>query len=121
MNKLKHIFLITLLGLVLFSCQDDEDQTFNAPVISDFEFGEGSSHSSEPVAYRGGDLHMEANIQAEVNVTSITVTIHGHDLEVGEGETEWDFSQTYTDDKYMVKNPTFHEHIDIPATAPVGE
>ncbi|MBD8488238.1 DUF4625 domain-containing protein [Echinicola sp. CAU 1574] len=121
MNKLKHVFLISLLGMALFSCQDDEDQTFDAPVISSFEFGEGGSHSTDGTAYRGSDLHMEAEILAQATVASITVSIHGHDIEVGEGETEWDFSETFTDEKYMVKNPTFHEHIDIPATAPAGE
>lgn len=121
MNKLKHAFLLSLVGLALFSCQDDDDMEFDAPAISNFEFGEGGTHSTEGTAYRGSDLHMEAVILAEATVASITVTIHGHDLEVGEGETEWDFSQTYKDEKYLVKNPTFHEHIDIPATAPAGE
>lgn len=121
MNKLKHAFLLSLVGLVLFSCQDDDDIEFDAPTISNFEFGEGGTHSTEGSAYRGSDLHMEALILAEATVASITVSIHGHDLEVGEGETEWDFSQSYTDDKYLVKNPTFHEHIDIPASAPAGE
>lgn len=121
MNKLRHALLIPILGLALFSCQDDDDVNFKAPVISGFEFGEGGTHSTDGTAYRGTDLHMEAEIMAEANVASITVTIHGHDLEVGEGEEEWDFSQTYTDEKYLVRNPTFHEHIDIPANAPSGE
>ncbi|MBN7811827.1 DUF4625 domain-containing protein [Algoriphagus sp. H41] len=121
MKHLRHALLISLMALALFSCKDDEDVTFDAPVISGFEFGEGGTHSTEGSAYRGSDLHLEAEILAEATVASITVTIHGHDLPVGEGEEEWDFSQTYTDDKYLVKNPTFHEHIDIPANAPAGE
>lgn len=121
LNKLRHAFLLSLLAWVLFSCQDDEDQTFDAPVISSFEFGEGGSHATDGTAYRGDDLHMEAEILAEANIASIKVTIHGHDLEVAEDETEWDYSETFTNEKYLVKNPTFHEHIDIPATAPEGE
>lgn len=121
MNKLRHAFLLPILAIALFSCHEDEDETISAPEIASFEFGEGSTHATEPVAYRGSDLHMEANILAEANVASITVTIHAHELQIGEGETEWDFSQTFTDPKYQVKNPTFHEHIDIPATVPVGE
>lgn len=121
MNKLKHLLLITLLGAVLFSCQDDEDPTLEAPIISEFHFGDGGSHSTDGNAYRGTDLHLEAVIMAQANVSSITLTIHGHDLTVGEGETEWDYSETFTDSKYMVRNPVFHEHLDIPATAPQGE
>lgn len=121
MKKLKHALLLPILGLALFSCQEDEDVNFDAPAISGFEFGKGGTHSTDGTAFRGSDLHLEAEILAEATVASITVTIHGHDLEVGEGEEEWDFSQTFTDEKYRVKNPTFHEHIDIPSTAPVGE
>lgn len=121
MNKLKHTLLIPILGFALFSCQDDEDVNFNAPVISGFQFGEGGTHSTDGTAYRGSDLHLEAEILAEATVASITLTIHGQDLVVGEGEEEWDFSETYTDEKYLVKNPTFHEHVDIPANAPAGE
>ncbi|WP_339926388.1 DUF4625 domain-containing protein [uncultured Cyclobacterium sp.] len=121
MKTLRQAFLIPLLALAMFSCQEDEDMTFDPATISGFEMGEGSSHSTEPVAYRGTDLHMEATIIANANVASITVSIHAHDLEVGEGETEWDFEKVYTDPKYLVKNPAFHEHIDIPATAPAGE
>ena len=121
MKKLRHAFLISILGLALFSCQDDEDVNFDAPVISGFEFGKGGTNETDGTAFRGSDLHLEAEIMAEATVASITVKIHGHDLEVGEGEEEWDFSQIYTDDKYLVNNPVFHEHIDIPANAPAGE
>lgn len=121
MRRLRQAFLIPLLALALFACQEEEDITFDPPVVSTFEMGEGSSHSTEPVAYRGMDLHMEATILAYANVESIKVSIHAHDLEVGEGEVEWDFEEVYTDAKYLVKKPEFHEHIDIPATAPAGE
>lgn len=121
MNRLRQTLLLSFMVLTLFSCQDDEDITFDPPVVSTFEMGEGSTHSTDPVAYRGKDLHMEATILAYANVESITVSIHAHDLEVGEGEVEWDFEEVYTDAKYLVKNPEFHEHIDIPATAPAGE
>ena len=121
MNKLRHALLIPIFGLALFSCQDEEDVNFDAPVISGFEFGEGGTHATDGTAYRGSDLHLEAEILAEATVASITLSIHGHDLEVVEGEEEWDFSQTYTDEKYLVRNPTFHEHVDIPVNAPAGE
>ena len=119
MNKLKHALLIPILGLALFSCQEDPELA--APVISRFMFGEGSTHGTDATAYRGSDLHLEAEIMADAMVSSIILTIHGHDLEVGDGEEEWDFSRTYTDSKYLVRNPSFHEHVDIPANAPTGE
>ncbi|UII26834.1 DUF4625 domain-containing protein [Fulvivirga maritima] len=118
---------LVLVALVCFStfmaCSDDDDETpsLPAPTITDFEYGAGSDHSTDPVAYKGSDLHMEASIEAEATVQSITLTIHGHDLELADGEEEWDLEQVFTDEKYLVKNPSFHEHIDIPANIPAGE
>lgn len=122
-TNLKHLVLIAFLGLGLYSCSDDDDggSTVNAPEISNFEYGEGSDHSDEQFAYKGSDIHMEADIYAENVVSSITVEIHAHDLTPGEGEQEWDFEQTYNDANYQVINATFHEHIDVPTTAPAGE
>ncbi len=121
MNKhLSHVFLICL-AVFFFSCQDDDDVALKAPIISGFEFGQGSTHSTDPVAYKGSDLHLEAEILAEATVSAIRLEIHGHGLTLGEAEEEWDFDRTYTDAKYLVKNPSFHEHVDIPARIPAGE
>ncbi|TRZ42863.1 DUF4625 domain-containing protein [Robertkochia solimangrovi] len=119
----KFLSIFTLLAIILTSCSNDDDNNLvsEAPVISDFEYGEGSSHGSDAVGYIGSDIHVEAEIYAEATVSSITLAIHSHEVTVGEGEEEWDFEQTFTDSKYRVINPTFHEHIDIPDTAPVGE
>src|SRR5690606_6721525 len=100
---------------------DDDDPVLNAPIISNFEYGEGSSHSTDQVAYKGSDIHFEAEINAEATVSSITLSIHAHDLTPGDGEVDWDFEQTFTDSKYLVINPVFHEHIDVPANIPAGE
>lgn len=113
--------LITAVFAFLVSCSEDDEPTLEAPVISNFAFGEGSDHSTEPVAYKGSDLHMEADIVASANIASISVEIHGHDLTPAEGEEEWDFEQTFTDEKYRVRNATLHEHIDIPANIAAGE
>ena len=121
MNRIRLTFIISLFALALFSCEEDEELIFDSPEITTFEMGEGSAHATEPVAYRGSDLHMEATILASAKVSSIKISIHGHDLEVGEEETAWDFSQTYTSEQYLSTSFEFHEHIDIPATAPVGE
>jgi len=121
-TNLKPLAIIAFLGIILHSCSsDDENPALAAPVISNFEYGEGSSHSEDQVAYKGSDIHLEAEITAEATVSSISVSIHAHDLEVGEGEVEWDLEQSFTDASYLVINRTFHEHIDIPSNIPSGE
>ncbi len=124
-NKMKTNFkslaFLAFLGILLFSCSDDDNPLTNAPIISDFEYGEGNDHSTDQFAYKGSELHMEAVIYAEATVKEIKVDIHAHDLTPAEGEVEWDFEKTYTDTNYQVINATFHEHIDIPSNIPSGE
>ncbi|HYF68275.1 MAG TPA: DUF4625 domain-containing protein [Ohtaekwangia sp.] len=116
------LLVAVALVVALASCSDDDDDPApGAPVISNFEFGEGGTHNTDGKAYKRSDIHLEAEILAEVAVRSITVNIHGHDVTPGEGEVEWDLEQEFTDADYQVKNPTFHEHIDIPANIPAGE
>lgn len=118
-SSFKFLAMGAFLAFSLQSCSDDDETIAKGPVISGFEYG---IHGEEGhTAYRGNDLHLEAEILAEANVKSISVSVHAHDLPVGDKEEEWDFEQVYTDANYLIKNPTFHEHIDIPATAPVGE
>lgn len=122
-SNFKHVALFVLAGITLSSCSNDDDAPLveEAPTISNFEFGKGSDHGEEQIAYKGSDIHLEAEIFAEASVSSIALDIHAHDLEVGEGEEEWDFEKVYTDADYMVINPEFHEHVDVPANAPAGE
>ncbi|GAB7256870.1 DUF4625 domain-containing protein [uncultured Polaribacter sp.] len=120
-TNFKFLAIIAFVGITLQSCSSEEEIELSAPVISNFEFGEGSDHTTEQVAYKGSDIHLEADITAEAVVSSITLHIHGHDLAVGDNEVEWEFEQVYTDAKYLVINPTFHEHVDIPANIPAGE
>lgn len=121
-TNFKFLAIIAFLGLSFQSCSNDDDgAALNAPLISNFEFGEGSDHSTDPVAYKGADIHLEAEINAEATVSSITLIIHAHDLQPGEGEVDWDFEQVFTDAKYLVINPVFHEHVDVPANIPAGE
>lgn len=120
-SNYKLVALFAFLGLFLQSCDDDDDPILNAPIVSNFEYGEGSSHSTDQVAYKGSDIHLEAEINAEAVVSSITLAIHTHDVTPGEDEVDWDFEQVFTDTKYLVINPTFHEHIDVPTNIPSGE
>lgn len=118
----KTLALIGALGLFLQSCSSDDDAgELLVPVISNFEFGEGASHTTDQVAYKGSDIHMEAEISASVAVQTITVAIHAHDLELEQGQVDWEFNQEFSEADYQVINPTFHEHIDVPDNIPAGE
>ena len=122
-TNFKFLAILGAFALFLQSCSsdDDDNDATAAPVISNFEYGEGSSHSTDQVGYKGTDIHMEAEITAEATVNAITLSIHAHDLTLGEDEVEWNYEQVYTDSAYLVINPTFHEHIDVPTNIPSGE
>src|SRR5690606_26516867 len=121
-TNLRPLTMIAFLGMLLHSCSsDDENPALAAPQISNFEYGQGSAHSDDRVAYRGSDIHLEAEIQAEATVSSISISIHAHDLTPAEGEVEWDFEQSFAKPAYQVINPSFHEHIDIPSNVAPGE
>jgi len=121
-STLKFLAIIPVFAFLLHSCSSDDDSSpMGAPVISNFEYGQGSAHTTDRVAYKGSDIHMEAEITAGAGVGSITVSIHAHDLAPGEGEVEWGLEQHFTDAKYLVINPTFHEHFDVPTDIPAGE
>ena len=82
----------------------------SAPKITLTEVG----HENGGKAEQGDDLHLEADIVAEGLIQRIHVEIH---QENGSYEIE----KSYTTGKYIgVKNTEFHEHIDIPADAPLG-
>ena len=71
-TNFKHLAIVASLGVVMYSCDNDDNPSSNGPEIVTFEYGEGSTHSSEQVAYIGSDVHMESEIMAENVVESIT-------------------------------------------------
>ena len=81
----------------------------SAPSVTFTEIG----HENSKVAMRGDDMHLEADIVAEGLIKSIPVELHKGYFEI---------EKEYTSGKYIgVKNTEFHEHIDIPSDAPLGE
>ncbi|WP_172824400.1 DUF4625 domain-containing protein [Polaribacter sp. KT25b] len=121
-TNFKFLAIIAFIALSIQSCTNDDDPLeFAAPVISEFEYGKGSEHTTDQIAYKGSDIHLEAVINAEAIVSSITLAIHAHDLALGDDEVEWEFEQVFTDAKYLAINPTFHEHVDVPSNIPAGE
>lgn len=93
------------------SCQDDSQDLVSEPQADIREVGE--ENCKEVVA--GHDLHLEGEMEAEGLIARIDIRIAQKD-----GDSPL-LRQSYTDGKYIgVKNATFHEHIDIPASATAG-
>ena len=106
--------LLLMNIFVLSSCSDDDDSKPVAPVpvVSIEEVGE--ENCKEVVA--GKDLHVEGNLEAQGGIATIDVAIVSAD---GQAVA---LRKSYTDGKYIgVKNTTFHEHLDIPASVPAGD
>lgn len=106
--------LLLINIFVLSSCSDDDDSKPVAPVpvVSIEEVGE--ENCKEVVA--GKDLHVEGNLEAQGGIATIDVAIVSAD---GQAVA---LRKSYTDGKYIgVKNTTFHEHLDIPASVPAGD
>ena len=103
--------LAAAAALLLSATSCNKGETTAKPTVNLTEVG----HDNEKVAMRGDDLHLEADILAEGLIKRIDVEIHQED-------GTYEIEKSYTDGKYVgVKNVEFHEHIDIPAEAPLGE
>ena len=98
--------------LFLTSCSDDDDDLPAKPSITLTEVG----HDNAKYCHPGHDLHLEADVVAEGLIQRIDVEIHE------ENGGSFKIEKSYTDGKYIgIRNTEFHEHIDIPAEAPLGE
>ena len=108
-NIILLISSVLLLASLAASCKKDDSVA--KPVITFTEVG----HDNSKHAMRGDDMHLEAEILAEGLIKRIDVEIHKED-------GSYEIEKSYTEGKYIgVKNVEFHEHIDIPAEAPLGE
>jgi hypothetical protein len=105
--------LIVLFSVLSFvaSCSKDDDDVTAAPTISAVEVG----HENNKTAYPGGDFHIEAEILAPGNVSTVQLLITPVS---GSG---WSFDEVFTDGLAGNKNATFHEHITIPGEAALGQ
>ncbi len=108
-NIILTVAAVAALALLSVSCKKDDSAA--KPVINLTEVG----HENSKQAMQGDDMHLEAEIVAEGLIKSINVEIHKED-------GKYEIEKSYTEGKYIgVKNTEFHEHIDIPAEAPLGE
>ena len=102
--------LVSYTTIALTSCGNDDDPA--KPTINLTEVGHHNSKHVHP----GHDLHVEAKVVAEGLVKRIDIEIHQED-----GGT-FKIAKSYTEGKYIgVRNIEFHEHINIPANAPLGK
>lgn len=102
--------LLCVSMLVITSCKDDDDKP-SKPTVTLKEVG----HANNKTAMRGNDMHLEAAIKADGLIKRIDIEIHQ------EGGSNYKIMKAFTEGKYIgVKNADFHEHIDIPAEAPLG-
>ena len=108
-NIILAISAIIVFAVLAISCKKDEATA--KPVITLTEVG----HDNSRHAMRGDDMHLEADIVAGGLIKRIDVEIHKED-------GGYEIEKSYTEGKYIgVKNTEFHEHIGIPAEAPLGE
>lgn len=117
--KTTKLFLIAIAftaGLFFTACEED-DETNPKPDVDLTELG----YENEKIAYKGADLHIEAEIVAEGKIDKVTIEIHpeGDHEKSTLHEGEWEVDTTYT--KFSgLKNTNFHEHIDVPVHADTG-
>lgn len=114
MKTLKYLAIMAIACVITFSfnsCGDDEPAVA-FPEINLTEVGHDNSKHAHP----GHDMHLEAEIVAQGVINGIHVEIE----QVG---GSYKIKKDYLKDSpYLgVKNCEFHEHIDIPAAAPLGD
>lgn len=117
------ISAIVLFSFISFTACEDDDEVA-VPVVTDLQVGtvvtdEGNKTSN--VGYIGGELCVEATVVAEAKIKKIEIRIHqeAEEKAASTEAVEWDETFTFTAAEGK-KNTTFHEHIDIPATAPAA-
>ena len=118
------IFSVVMLlsAFVLTSCSETADM----PSIKVTELGSENSK----IVFAGTDLHIEADIKSPKKIARIELSIHPEGEHASapalkvKSTTDvnafWEFEKTYTGKYAGVKNTEFHEHIDVPLTAPAG-
>lgn len=108
---------LSILGLFavssFFSCKKEKVRTeVEKPTIEIKEVGLSNSKT----VYAGHDLHLEAEVKAPGKIANVKLQITLKSTNYG-----WDFIKTYTTGYAGLKNADFHEHIDVPENATIGE
>lgn len=109
--KIKSMLALLLAGALFASCNDDDDVDVAAPTISNVEIGSGNNKQAQA----GSDFHIEAQIVAPGDIDRVQLEIHP---ENGSG---WELDTVYTTGLAGLKSAELHEHIDVPASAALGD
>src|SRR5574344_1378070 len=110
-NIIVAAMLLIISSIVITSCGNDEPNNKNVPIVKLEELGFGNLKK----AYPNYDLHVEGDIEAMNLTQSIQIVVTNK-------ATGYKIVATYVEGKYIgVKNTMFHEHVAIPAIAPLGE
>lgn len=105
-------FLIMLAVIAAFFSACKKDPIIEMPVIGDMEVGSANSK----LAYPGTDIHIEAALLAAETITTVKL-----EITPVEPVTGWRFTKEFTEGYAGTKNAEFHEHLDVPADAPLGK
>lgn len=112
--KMRKILFAALLAIGFSACDKNE-----SPVIEIHELG----YENTATVVQGADLHIDAEIVAEHKISTIQLTIHSdaaHGSDMIQSADEWEVDSVYSTKYAGVKNTDFHEHLEVPATAPAG-
>lgn len=100
-------------AVLLTSCNrndEDSEAVVTKPTITKTEVGIRNSR----IGYAGADLHLAAEIEAAGKISTVEVEIHK------ENGTGWKKKEIFNEFGGQL-NTHFHKHIDIPASAELGE
>ncbi len=119
--KNRILLFVVILGAVMILTSCNKENEVAKPVITIHELGDGDSHGNDHTAKIGGELHMDIDVVAEGKIDVIQVIIHPEgEHHEKDGHDEWEVDSIYT--KFSgLKNTTFHEHIEVAATAEPGD
>ncbi len=114
--KLNTIIFLALI-VVLGACK--KEKNYAKPEIKKLELGAKNNKKAEA----GEDLHIEVEIVADAKIDRIRLVIHPEGMHHKKGSLKrvaWKVDTVFTDFKGL-KNSTFHQHIDVPIDAELGD
>lgn len=121
MNTNQKILITVVLSVAILFQACKKETIMSKPVIIMTELGLNNTKK----AYAGGDLHMDAEVEAAGKIKTISIEIHPEEEHGSKSEqfrlgvSAWEADTVYTSFEGL-KNTSFHEHLEIPADASAG-
>lgn len=111
------------LGIIALDQAGNQTEAYVEIIVGEDHSGEEHGITITDVhtedAAKGSEFHVEASVNAEHGIQTISVNLHGHDLTPEGDEEDWTYSNDFT--TYSGNSAEFVEHIDVPANATAGE